>query len=139
MKTKSIVLSSLFTLVLISLLAFKSAEETPEKTLYMQVSTIESIIPAGGGRSKMIITLPNGKQNESGLENFYSIAGINFGNVQSNERAIIEKINQLTAEGWELHQVKVHRSVAASPARRGAAREIVAVLRPTRPLYKPAQ
>jgi hypothetical protein len=25
--------------------------------------------------------------------------------VQSNERAIIEKINQLTIEGWELHQV----------------------------------
>ena len=139
MKTKSIVLSSLFTLVLISLLAFKSAEDTPKKTLYMQVSTIESIIPAGGGRSKMILTLPDGNQNDSDLENFYSIAGINFGNVQSNERAIIEKINQLTAEGWELHQVKVHRSVAASPARRGAAREIVAVLRPTRPLYKPAQ
>jgi len=53
----------------------------------------------------MIITLPDGKQNDSGLENFYSIAGINFGNVQSNERAIIEKINQLTAEGWQLQQV----------------------------------
>ena len=105
MKTKSIVLSSLFTLMLISLLAFKGAEDTPKKTLYMQVSTIESIIPAGGGRSKMMITLPDGKQNESGLENFYSISGINFGNVQSNERAIIEKINQLTVEGWELHQV----------------------------------
>jgi hypothetical protein len=105
MKTKSVMLSSLFTLVLVSLLAFKSAEDTPVKPLYMQVSTIESIIPAGGGRSKMIITLPDGKQNESDMENFYSISGINFGNVQSNERAIIEKINQLTAEGWELHQV----------------------------------
>src|SRR5688572_24067684 len=105
MKTKSIVLSSLFTFVLISLLAFKSAEDTPKQTMYMQVSTIESIIPAGGGRSRMIITLPDGKQNNSDLENLYSIGGINFGNVQSNERAIIEKINQLTVEGWELHQV----------------------------------
>jgi hypothetical protein len=25
--------------------------------------------------------------------------------VQSNEKAIISKINQITAEGWELHQV----------------------------------
>ncbi len=105
MKTKSIMLSCLFTTVLISLLAFKSADDTPKKTLYMQVATIESIIPAGGGRSKMIITLPDGKQNEAGLENLYSISGINFGNVQSNERAIIEKINQITAEGWELQQV----------------------------------
>ena len=105
MQTKSIVLSSLLTLLLISLLAFKSAEDTPKKTLYMQVTTIESVIPAGAGRSKMIITLPDGKQNDLGLENFYSIGGINFGNVQSNERTIIDKINQITAEGWELHQV----------------------------------
>jgi uncharacterized tellurite resistance protein B-like protein len=53
----------------------------------------------------MIVTLPDGKQNDAGMENFYSIAGINFGNVQSNEKAIINKINQITAEGWELHQV----------------------------------
>jgi hypothetical protein len=105
MQTKSIVLSSLFTLVLISLLAFRSAEDTPKKTLYMQVSTIESIIPAGGGRSRMIITLPDGNQNNSELENLYSIGGINFGNVQSNERAIIEKINHLTSEGWQLQLV----------------------------------
>ncbi len=105
MKIKYILLSCLFTTILISLLAFKSAEDTPKRILYMQVSTIESIIPAGGGRSKMMITLQDGKQNESDLENLYSIGGINFGNVQSNERAIIEKINQLTAEGWELHQV----------------------------------
>jgi hypothetical protein len=105
MQTKSIVLSGLFSLLLVSLLAFKNAEDIPKKTLYMQVSTIESIIPAGIGRSKMIVTLPDGKQNDSGMENFYSVGGINFGNVQSNERVIIERINQLTAEGWELHQV----------------------------------
>jgi hypothetical protein len=71
----------------------------------MQVSTIESIIPAGGGRSRMIITLPDGNQDNSDLENLYSIGGINFGNVQSNERAIIEKINHLTSEGWQLQLV----------------------------------
>lgn len=105
MQTKSIVLSGIIALLLVSLLAFKSAEDTPKQTLYMQVSTIESIIPGGAGRSKMIITLPDGKQTDSVLENFYSIGGINFGNVQNNERAIIDKINQLTVEGWELQQV----------------------------------
>jgi hypothetical protein len=105
MHTKSILLSSLLTLLLVSLFAFKSVEDTPKKVVFMQVSTIESIIPGGLGRSKMIVTLPDGKQNDAGMENFYSIAGINFGNVQSNERAIINKINQITAEGWELHQV----------------------------------
>jgi hypothetical protein len=86
------------------LFAFKNAD-TPKKVMYMQVSTIESIIPGGLGRSKMIITLPDGKQNDAAMENFYSLAGINFGNVQTNERAIINKINQITTEGWELHQV----------------------------------
>jgi hypothetical protein len=105
MQTNPIVLSGLFIILFVSLMAFKSAEDTPKQTLYMQVSTIESIIPAGGGRSRMIITLPDGKQNNSELENLYSIGGINFGNVQSNERAIIDKINQLTSQGWELHQV----------------------------------
>ncbi len=52
MKTKSIVLSSLFTLLIISFLAFKSAEDTPKKIFYLQVSTMESIIPAGGGAQK---------------------------------------------------------------------------------------
>lgn len=105
MHTKSILLSSLLTLIIVSLFAFKSAEDTPKKVIYMQVSTIESIIPGGLGRSKMIITLPDGKQNDAGMENFYSIAGINFGNVQNNEKVIINKINQITSEGWELHQV----------------------------------
>jgi hypothetical protein len=105
MHIKSVLLSSLLTLIIVSLFAFKNVEDTPKKVAYMQVSTIESIIPGGLGRSKMIITLPDGKQNDASMENFYSMAGINFSNVQSNERAIINKINQITADGWELHQV----------------------------------
>jgi hypothetical protein len=105
MHIKSVLLSSLLTLIIVSLFAFKHVEDTPKKVAYMQVSTIESIIPGGLGRSKMIITLPDGKQNDASMENFYSMAGINFSNVQSNERAIINKINQITADGWELHQV----------------------------------
>jgi hypothetical protein len=37
MQTKSIVLSGVFALLLVSLLVFTSAEDTPKKTLYMQL------------------------------------------------------------------------------------------------------
>jgi len=39
---------------------------------------------------------------ESKLLNFYSLAGINFQNIASNDALISSKLNQMTEEGWEL-------------------------------------
>tara|TARA_R110001583_G_scaffold24869_3_gene90467 strand:+ start:1853 stop:2200 length:348 start_codon:yes stop_codon:yes gene_type:complete len=39
---------------------------------------------------------------ETKLLNFYSIAGINFQNIASNDALISSKINTLVADGWEL-------------------------------------
>ena len=97
---------------------------------YMIVTTVESIVPMGIGRSRMIVqkedvnvddfttTRTDGKKSdqknvsradakinhfdETKLLNFYSIAGINFQNIASNDALITDKINKLAEEGWEL-------------------------------------
>lgn len=97
---------------------------------YKVVTIVESIVPMGLGRSRMIeatqemdvnqyTTLrSDGKDSkmddvdrsdlkidsfkETKLLNFYSGVGINFQNIASNDALIMSKINTLTKEGWEL-------------------------------------
>ncbi|MCB9171059.1 MAG: hypothetical protein H6594_11995 [Flavobacteriales bacterium] len=97
------------------------------------VTIVESIIPAGTGRSRMIESTSdidseaattertNGKDSDQGdvkrgdlkvdnfketkLLNFFSVVGINFQNIASNDALITDKINKLAAEGWELVHV----------------------------------
>ena len=94
------------------------------------VTTIESIVPAGVGRSRIIseedqlnyedftTTRTDGKKSSQGdvsrkdakinnfeetkLLNFYSLTGINFQNIASNDALISDKINKMIAEDWEL-------------------------------------
>jgi hypothetical protein len=87
-------------------------------TKFMQVTTIESIVPGGMGRSKMLVTSDGGIAKEEGdLENFYSLVGINFGNICKNEKQIVDKINALTADGWVLQHVT---SGVQSPTDKGS-------------------
>ncbi len=100
---------------------------------YKVVTTIESIVPMGIGRSRIIENTENvnvsdlttqrtdGKKsnmrsvkrkrakinrlNETKLLNFYSIAGINFQNIASNDALITSKLNNLALDGWELFSV----------------------------------
>lgn len=97
---------------------------------YKVVTSVESIVPMGMGRSRIIektqdLDVDNfttertdGKKSKQGkvkrkdakiqsfaetkLLNFYSIAGINFQNIASNDALISSKINKLTSQGWEL-------------------------------------
>ncbi len=92
------------------------------------ITIVESIVPAGIGRSRIIenqgtvdvtaITseregnkskdevkrsdLKDAGDNlkETKLLNFYSIAGINFGNIASNDAIIGAKINEMLKQGW---------------------------------------
>lgn len=93
------------------------------------VTVIESIVPMGLGRSRIVdskseidiselTTERSDSQNsqrnvrrrdaridnfeEIKLLNFYSAVGINFQNIASNDAIIGEKINSLLYEGWEL-------------------------------------
>jgi len=87
-------------------------------------------VPAGLGRSRMLdhknpedyrpltTERTDGKKSEQGeirredvkienfqetkLLNFYSIAGINFQNVASNDAVITSKLNEMANGGWDL-------------------------------------
>ncbi|MBN2597405.1 hypothetical protein [Labilibaculum sp.] len=106
---------------------FESQAQTVE---YKVITSVESIVPMGIGRSRLIeekdaidaeaftTERTDGKKSDQGdvkrsdakvskfaetkLLNFYSIAGINFQNIASNDALTSSKINKLSAEGWEL-------------------------------------
>lgn len=98
---------------------------------YKVITSVESIVPAGLGRSRIIenqeevnseaftTERTEGKDgggqrgvkrkdakidnfSETKLLNFYSGVGINFQNIASNDALIGDKINTLVAQGWEL-------------------------------------
>lgn len=77
----------------------------PQAYSYRQFSTIESVVPGGLGRSRVITSDESDQMVEKDLLNFYSVTGINFKNVANNDRIIVETINKHIAEGWELHTV----------------------------------
>lgn len=106
-------------------------QEAPAATVeYKVITIVESIVPMGIGRSRMIENKSNldvdafttertdGKKSGQGsvkrkdakvdafaetkMLNFYSGVGINFQNVASNDAMIGDKINKMAAQGWEL-------------------------------------
>jgi len=94
------------------------------------ITTVESIVPGGIGRSRIIdskdqmdyrqltTSRENGKDSDQGsidrsdaktdkleetkLLNFYSFVGINFQNIASNDAIITSKLNAVAEEGWDL-------------------------------------
>ena len=99
---------------------------------YKIVTSIESIVPGGIGRSRIIengaevdytqfttIRSKEGKEKtdkdrtavkiddlkESTLVNFYSFVGINFQNIASNDAMITSMLNKYSSEGWDLFSI----------------------------------
>ncbi len=115
------------TILCLSILLEVNAQTTPQ---YKVITVVESVVPAGLGRSRLIenqtevdiqeftTERTDGKKSEQGevrrrdvkidefseakLLNFYSVTGINFQNIASNDALISSKLNQLAQEGWEL-------------------------------------
>lgn len=96
---------------------------------YKIITTVESIVPSGLGRSRIIDaqeekdfeeytseqTADDNTRNkskrgdirvkdfeETKLLNFYNIAGIRFQNIAANDALISSKLTAMAAEGWEL-------------------------------------
>ena len=97
---------------------------------YTVITSVESIIPAGIGRSRIVYNktdmdasqytgertqgtdskmaavkrseLKVDNFEETKLLNFFSLGGINFQNIASNDALISSKLNEMTAAGWEL-------------------------------------
>ncbi|MDA0973061.1 MAG: hypothetical protein O2867_04920 [Bacteroidetes bacterium] len=127
MKTISaIVLSISFVLPVLAQDGSSMAKETE----YKVITIVESIVPMGIGRSRMIenktemntetysTDRTDGKKSDQGdvkrkdlkvdeftetkMLNFYSATGINFQNIASNDALIGARMNELAKEGWTL-------------------------------------
>lgn len=102
---KLIISLSLLCALMSGLLLSSFTKKTTVTYDFQQVTTIESVIPMGAGRSRMIASSRTGTIEETEMKNFFSATGINFGNIRANDKAITDKIAQLINDGWELHQV----------------------------------
>lgn len=93
--------------ILVSIVGFYGFKQSDEqkKISWLQITAVESVVPAGIGRSRMISIDENGKMEEIKMKNFFSIAGINFSNIRENDLKITTKIQELSNEGWELYDV----------------------------------
>lgn len=105
----TIAVSVAATLGTIAVFSFKSP--TPDNDggrpsyIYKQITAVESVIPGGMGRSRILTTDDNGQMIDRELKNFYSLVGINFENIANNDRVIVDRLNDYSSQGWELMQV----------------------------------
>ena len=86
---------------------FKNAKVNPPIPEYKwrQVTTVESVVSGGMGRSRIIYTDDTGEMQEQKMQNFFSMTGINFGNINQNDIKITNMVSTQATEGWELFNV----------------------------------
>lgn len=117
-------------ILLLTLLAGLAFADLNAQTQYKVITTVESIVPMGIGRSRLIEAKSemdynqftternSGKDSKQGkikrgdakvdnlaetkMLNFYSGVGLNFQNIASNDAMITSKLNELATEGWTL-------------------------------------
>lgn len=114
------------TLLFLSAL-FITLFEMTAQVEYKVITSVESIVPAGLGRSRLVSSneerdyrdfttdTEDDKRNKSDrsdirvkgyeetkLLNFYNLGGIRFQNIVANDALISSKINSMIDEGWEL-------------------------------------
>lgn len=94
-------------LLLLPLLPLRSQAQVSKAGSYqfMQMTTIESIVAGGLGRSRVIFTPEFKGSKETQMENLFSLTGINMQNVRANEETILRLLTEVQAEGWDLVQV----------------------------------
>ena len=117
-----------FLLALLSLFLLAFVPELSAQT-YKVITSVESIVPNGLGRSRIInatedkdhkeyTTVQTEEDNtrnkadrsdirvknfeETKLLNFYNIGGIRFQNIAANDALITSMINDMVSNGWEL-------------------------------------
>ncbi len=115
----------LFSLLLVATIVSVNAQSVE----YKIITSVESIVPNGLGRSRLMSTndkrdykeytstqteednsrnKSNRKEmrvkgfDETKLLNFYNIGGIRFQNIATNDAIVTSKINDMIKEGWEL-------------------------------------
>lgn len=128
---KKITLFSIAACVLIAFFFINKDVQNDNSQLfeYKTITVIESIVPSGIGRSRMLsyeepknykeYTSTRSEENnnrnksergkirvknfeETKLLNFFNIAGIRFQNIVANDALVDSKINEMTTQGWVL-------------------------------------
>ena len=102
--TRSLLFGASLAVALFAGYSFRPAP-APASYTYKQFSTIESVVPGGLGRSRVIISDQGDQEVGKDLLNFFSMVGINFKNIASNDRMIVDQVNEYVSQGWELHTV----------------------------------
>lgn len=118
--------------IVFALFAFNKSDSAPQPAAqyeFTSFTVVESIIPGGLGRSRMISSLAQrdykeftkvkssqdkGRNKskrseirvfdyeETKLLNFYNLVGIRFQNIAANDAIINNKVNAMMNEGWEV-------------------------------------
>lgn len=99
---QSIMKTLLLTLTFYFFIDLNSKAQTSITSQYMQITTIESTVSGGGGRSKIIFTYEDGRQEETDMMNLFSLLGINFKNIQANDSQIVKALTEFAKQGWKL-------------------------------------
>jgi hypothetical protein len=86
-------------------------------TKFVQITTVESVVGGGLGRSKMIITKEDGTTEEKEMSNLFSMTGINFKNIKDNDATILQTLKTYTDDGWKLFS---NSPLTLSPGTNGA-------------------
>jgi len=82
--------------------SFKTAKLSASKVKVMQLTAVESLVGGGMARSGLISSTADGSINEEDLGHFYSLVGIKFDNIRSNDMTIALKLEEYLNDGWEL-------------------------------------
>jgi len=89
-------------LILLTSIICLTAYDSMAQTEFMHITTMESVVGGGLGRSRMLITNADGTQLEKNMSNLFSMVGVNMGNIKRNEIDILEELTKYTNDGWTL-------------------------------------
>ena len=95
----TVLISGAAILMMASVFAFSAPAPSYE---YQTFTTIESIVPGGMGRSRMLMDNGSGSLDEQKIKNLYSVVGIKMENIFNNDLSVTEQLNDLSEDGWEL-------------------------------------
>jgi hypothetical protein len=116
-------------IVAIALVTFSFTSSKPATYEFTSFTVVESIVPNGIGRSRIINALEtrdykafttvrteeDNERNKSDRDeirvknfeetkilNFYNIGGIRFQNIAANDAVVNSKVNDMLSQGWEI-------------------------------------
>ena len=105
MKKTSLILGFALIVAIPMFMALSPKAEKPAANEWRVVTVVESVVPGKLGRSKVLTMDSNGASSETEIQNIFSLTGINFTNLQTNNRSITDVLAKNSAEGYELVEI----------------------------------